>query len=233
MRQYLHSVDGRADMENRTTVVVCESEPVAIAGLRSYLDDKKDFALIGHAGSISAVLVLVSELRPDVLLLDHSSSIRSTLHFLSELRALSEATPCLLWTRDVPDVDLVRAFRAGAKGYVRKASPLSVLHDALRAVARGETYLEETSSASLRQWTHRAGAPRLTPREREIIELVLQGLKNREIAERLSITPGTVKVHLMHVFEKANVRDRYELAVRGRRLLLEGAVASVDVRKSA
>jgi DNA-binding NarL/FixJ family response regulator len=220
-------------MENRTTVVVCEAEPIAVAGLRSCFDESEEFTLTGHASTVSALLPLVQELRPDVLLVDHSSGMRSTLHFLSELRYLSEATPCLMWTRDVPEVDLVRAFRAGAKGFVRKSSPLPVLLEGLRAVRRGETFLEESASPSLKQWTVRSSSPRLTPREREIIDLVLHGMKNREIAERLSITPGTVKVHLMHVFEKTGVRDRYELAVRGRRLLLEGETASPAVRKSA
>jgi len=62
-------------------------------------------------------------------------------------------------------------------------------------------------------------APRLTPREKEIVHYVCGGLKNKEIAGALSITPGTVKVHLMHIFEKTGVRDRFELAVHGRRLL--------------
>jgi DNA-binding NarL/FixJ family response regulator len=233
MRGRLSPVDGQADMENRTTVVVCEAEPIAVAGLRSCFDESEEFTLTGHASTVSALLPLVQELRPDVLLVDHSSGMRSTLHFLSELRYLSEATPCLMWTRDVPEVDLVRAFRAGAKGFVRKSSPLPVLLEGLRAVRRGETFLEESASPSLKQWTVRSSSPRLTPREREIIDLVLHGMKNREIAERLSITPGTVKVHLMHVFEKTGVRDRYELAVRGRRLLLEGETASPAVRKSA
>jgi len=165
-------------------------------------------------------------------LMDHASGVRSALHFLSELAFVSESTACILWTRDVPEAELVRAFRAGAKGFVRKASPLSVLLDALRRVHAGETFLEESASPTLRQWTVRRNVPRLTPREREIILLVSQGLKNREIAQRLAITPGTVKVHLMHVFEKTGARDRYELAVRGSRLLLESE-PFLEERRSA
>ena len=65
----------------------------------------------------------------------------------------------------------------------------------------------------------RRSAPRLTPREKDIVHHVCGGLKNKEIAEALAITPGTVKVHLMHIFEKTGVKDRFELAVQGRRLL--------------
>lgn len=168
--------------------------------------------------------ISIEELRPDVLLMDHSSGVRSTLYFLSELAFVSESTGCVLWTRDVPEAELVRAFRAGAKGFVKKTSPLPVLLEALRRVKGGETFLEKSASPTLRQWTIRRNGPRLTP--------VSQGMKNREIAERLTLTPGTVKVHLMPVFEKTGARDRYELAVRGSRLLSE-TVPFAEVRRTA
>ena len=208
-------------MKNRPTVFVCETEPVVVAGLRWFLDETQEFALVGQATSVSGAIASVQELRPDLLLMDHSSGGRSTLHFLSEMAFLSASTVCVLWTRDVPESELVRAFRAGAKGFVKKTSPLPVLLEALRRVADGETFLEESASPTLRQWATRRHLPRLTPREREIIQLVSEGMKNREIAERLEITPGTVKVHLMHVFEKTGARDRYELAIRGARLLMD------------
>ena len=219
-------------MMNRPTLFVCEAEPVAVAGLRWFLEKTDEFALVGQASTISAAIHSIEELRPDVLLMDHSSGVRSTLHFLSELAFVSESTACVLWTRDVPEAELVRAFRAGAKGFVKKTSPLPVLLEALRRVKNGETFLEESASPTLRQWTIRRNVPRLTPREREIVELVSQGMKNREIAERLTITPGTVKVHLMHVFEKTGARDRYELAVRGSRLLSE-TEPFAEVRRTA
>lgn len=219
-------------MQNLPTVFLCEAEPAAVAGLRWFLSETNEFSLVGHTSSITAAVPLIEELRPDLLLMDHSSGIRSALHFLSELTFLSASTACVLWTRDVPEAELVRAFRAGAKGFVKKSSPLLVLLEALKRVKAGDTYLEESASATLRQWTVRRNLPRLTPREREIIDLVSQGMKNREIAERLAITAGTVKVHLMHVFEKTGARDRYELAVRGSRLLLETESLG-EVRRSA
>ncbi|HEU0120422.1 MAG TPA: response regulator transcription factor [Bryobacteraceae bacterium] len=208
-------------MPNRPTVFVCDAEPASIAGLRWFLGETSEFEVIGEASTVSATLAAAGDLRPDILLIDHVSGVRSTLHFLSELMYVSPSTGCLLWVRDMPEAELVRAFRAGAKGFLRKTSPLSTLLGALRQVKAGETFLEESASPSLRQWAVRRHLPRLTPREREIIELVSKGMKNREIAAHLSITPGTVKVHLMHVFEKTGTRHRYELAVRSARLLLE------------
>jgi len=217
---------------NRPTLFVCEAEPVAVAGLRWFLSETNEFEIVGQASTISAAIASIEEKRPDVLLMDHSSGVRSALHFLSELAFVSASTGCVLWTRDVAEAELVRAFRAGAKGFVKKTSPLPVLLEALRRVKAGETFLEESASPALRQWTVRRNVPRLTPREREIIDLVSQGMKNREIAAKLEITPGTVKVHLMHVFEKTGARDRYELAVRGSRLLLD-TEPFAEVRRTA
>lgn len=217
---------------NRQTVYVCDAEPAAIAGVQAYLESAGEFEWLGSATTLTAAAPRLEEARPDVLLLDHANGVRNAVHFLSELRFLSPKTNCVLWVRDVPESELVRAFQAGVKGIVRRTAPLPVLLDALRQSAQGETFLEESASPSLRQWASRRNLPRLTPREREIIHLVSYGLKNREIAERLRITPGTVKVHLMHVFEKTGARDRYELAVHGGRLLDQTA-EPVEVRKSA
>jgi DNA-binding NarL/FixJ family response regulator len=88
----------------------------------------------------------------------------------------------------------------------------------LRAVSDGQIWLEDTNAERLRKQQRRT-LPRMTPRERQIVELVCRGLKNKEIAAELSITPGTVKVHLMHIFEKAGVKDRFQLALQGRQIL--------------
>jgi DNA-binding NarL/FixJ family response regulator len=101
---------------------------------------------------------------------------------------------------------------------VRKTAPVERLLECLRGVAEGQIWLEDTNAERLRKQQRRT-LPRMTPRERQIVELVCRGLKNKEIAAELSITPGTVKVHLMHIFEKAGVKDRFQLALQGRQLL--------------
>jgi two-component system nitrate/nitrite response regulator NarL len=90
--------------------------------------------------------------------------------------------------------------------------------DCLRAVARGDIWIEGSAEPPMPGFERRS-SPRLTPREREIVQQICVGLKNKEIAQMLSITAGTVKVHLMHIFEKTGVKDRFELAMHGRRLL--------------
>jgi DNA-binding NarL/FixJ family response regulator len=90
--------------------------------------------------------------------------------------------------------------------------------ECLRAVSQGDVWIE-SSLSDHGGGLDRRSAPRLTPREKEIVHHVCSGMKNKEIGEALAITPGTVKVHLMHIFEKTGVKDRFELAVNGRRLL--------------
>ena len=218
-------------MQKRTTVFVCEAEPASVAGIQAFLSEATDFAFAGSAPSAAASVPLIEDIQPDLVLIDHPAGARATMPLLSQLRFVSSGSNAVLWTRDVPEAELIRVFQAGARGFVRKTSDLPVLLDAFRQVMKGEVFLEESASHTFRQWTSRRNLPRLTPREREIIELVSQGLKNREIAAKLSITPGTVKVHLMHVFEKTGARDRYELAVHGTRLLSE--TEPEEIRKTA
>ena len=90
--------------------------------------------------------------------------------------------------------------------------------DCIRTVAKGNIWIECSISNQFVGFINRRSTPRLTPREDEILDLVMRGMKNKQIADSLQITTGTVKVHLMHVFEKTGVKDRFELAMYGRKL---------------
>ena len=91
--------------------------------------------------------------------------------------------------------------------------------DCLHTVAKGNLWLENSISDQVVGFLNRKSSNRLTPREREIVRAVCRGMKNKEIADLLHITAGTVKVHLMHIFEKTGVKDRFELAVQAPKLL--------------
>jgi DNA-binding NarL/FixJ family response regulator len=125
----------------------------------------------------------------------------------------------VLWVRELAEFEANRALQLGAMGVLAKSRPVEDLFACLRAVAGGQLWIDEALS---REGDGRPGPrkpPRLTPREREVLALVSQGLRNTQIAEALSISPGTVKVHLMHVFEKTGAQDRFDLAIRSRKLL--------------
>jgi DNA-binding NarL/FixJ family response regulator len=173
--------------------------------------------LAGHSFDPAEAQVAISRLAPDVVLLGHSHVGRTLLGDLQRIAGTAQ-TAIVLWVTEFPDLDCLRALQMGAKGVIRKTAPVERLLECLRSVAEGQIWLEDTNAERLRKQQRRT-LPRMTPRERQIVELVCRGLKNKEIAAELSITPGTVKVHLMHIFEKAGVKDRFQLALQGRQLL--------------
>jgi DNA-binding NarL/FixJ family response regulator len=124
----------------------------------------------------------------------------------------------VLWVHELAEVDCFRALRCGARGILKKTLPVTALLECLRGVARGDVWIEGAPEEAPHGGERRS-APRLTPREKQIVQQICEGLKNKEIAQALSITAGTVKVHLMHIFEKTGVKDRFELAIQGRKLL--------------
>ena len=112
------------------------------------------------------------------------------------------------------EAEALRFLQAGARGIVRKTANIDLILACLRAVAQGRNWMEDcVFRDSLR--ADRYPRSELTPREQQVLELVEQGFKNREIALELGIRPGTVKIHLKHIFEKTGVRGRYGLALNG------------------
>ena len=201
-----------------TTVFACESQPIVVEGLAKILADKDEFQYVGSAASLSEALGAARDLRPDILLVDHTAGLKIVFQFISDVKNTWPGCHPVLWVNDLAEIDCFRALQVGARGVLKKTLPVESVIDCLRAVGQGNIWIEgsvdQTGSAF-----ERRSAPRLTPREREIVAQVCVGLKNKEIAEALSITAGTVKVHLMHIFEKTGVKDRFELAIHGRKLL--------------
>ncbi|MCE5308823.1 MAG: response regulator transcription factor [Acidobacteriales bacterium] len=188
-----------------------------IEGLRGILNGCPDLNLVGVAASATEALPLVAANRPRVVLVDQTGGLRGALQFVTELRGVAPESQVVLWANALGEVDSMRALKAGVRGIVKRAIPVETLLECLRAVAGGSLWIENTVSNQAAGLPDRKTGPRLTTREQEIVQLVCRGYKNRQIAQELSITPGTVKVHLMHVFEKTGVKDRYELALRSRK----------------
>ncbi|MCX6625547.1 MAG: response regulator transcription factor [Acidobacteria bacterium] len=190
-----------------------------VEGLAKVLQDAGDIALCGASSNPTLSLQALSELFPDVVLLDQSSGLRNMFHFISEAHLRHPESRVVLWIHELDEVESFRALQVGARGILKKTLPPTVLTDCIRTVAGGGVWLDHSRPLEQNSTDVRRSGARLTPREKEIVGLVARGLKNRQIAETLTITPGTVKVHLMHIFEKTGVKDRFELAVEARRLL--------------
>ena len=204
---------------NRLTVFACESQPIVLAGLAKILAGSEDLEFIGSAPSPSEALETLRQRHPDVILVDQSAGLKTVFQFLSDIKNTSARCQPVLWVNDLAEIDCFRALQIGARGILKKTLPIDSVLECLRSVAHGNVWIESSLSDHVMGSFDRRSAPRLTPREKEIVHHVCGGLKNKEIADALSITAGTVKVHLMHIFEKTGVKDRFELAVHGRRLL--------------
>ena len=178
----------------------------------------EDFDYQGSVPTLSDAFSAARQNQPDIILVDHSAGLKAVFEFIAEVKSASGKCQTVLWVQDLAEVDCFRALRCGARGVLKKTSQVEVLLDCLRTVGRGDVWIEGSSEQQL-EGNERRSAPRLTPREKQIVQQICEGLKNKEIAEALSITAGTVKVHLMHIFEKTGVKDRFELAIQGRKLL--------------
>jgi two-component system nitrate/nitrite response regulator NarL len=152
---------------------------------------------------------------PDIIILDKGFGMRAVLDWIHDLK-LADATPAVIvWGVSMTEAEALRLLQAGARGIIRKTSELTNLLACLRTVAAGRTWMEDcVFHESMRGGP---GYPRseLTPREHQVLQLVEQGFKNKEIALELGIRPGTVKIHLKHIFEKTGVHGRYGLAISG------------------
>ena len=209
------------------TVCACDSQPIAVEGLRGVLEASEDLKFVGGAHSLLNGLGLLDRYFPSILLLDRAFGAKPVLDWIASAKLRYPQTRTVLWATVISDVECFRAFQVGACGILKKAAPIPALLHCLRTVAGGQMWTENLYLP--RESRFGQGRPRpLTPREQEIITLVTRGLKNREIAESLQIATGTVKIHMMHIFEKTGIRDRFELAMYGLKLGAPEAGAAVE-----
>jgi two-component system, NarL family, nitrate/nitrite response regulator NarL len=199
------------------SVFACEGQPIVIEGLEKVLSGCDDLVFAGSVRGIGDAFEAVNRIRPDVVLVDLSSGLTSALRLVASLKAASANSQGVLWVVDLPEIETFRALQMGVRGIVRKTLPVPNLLDCLRVVGSGRVWMDDSEQVSA--FFQRKEASRLTPREKQVVGLICRGMKNKQIAENLHITPGTVKVHLMHIFEKTGLKDRLALAVHGRELV--------------
>ena len=199
------------------TVSICDTQPVTAEGVRTLLSDCPDLQFLGSTDSLAQVTAFLAQSSPDILILDKAFGIQAILEWLSAGKAAraAESAPLpaiVIWGVSVTEAEALRFLQAGALGILRKTAGVSVVMACLRAVGTGRSWMEESL---FRDSTRADRYPRsdLTAREQQVLELVEQGFKNKEIAQDLGIRPGTVKIHVKHIFEKTGVRGRYGLAL--------------------
>jgi DNA-binding NarL/FixJ family response regulator len=196
------------------TVIVCDTQPVTAEGIRTVLAGNPDLHFHQMADSLGSALEMARRLQPDVMVVDKAFGIQAILEWLNEIRQSALGVSVVVWGVSVTEAEALRFLQAGARGILRKTAMVSVVLSCLRTVAEKRSWMEDSV---FRDTTRSDRYPRseLTPREQQVLELVEQGSKNKEIALELGIRPGTVKIHLKHIFEKTGVRGRYGLALNG------------------
>jgi two-component system nitrate/nitrite response regulator NarL len=195
-------------------VVICDTEPVAMEGLRSLLESAEELCVIAAETSLADGMDAVRELQPAVLVVDKSFGIQAVMECLRTLRHAKFRTAAVVWSVALSEAEALRLLQAGAAGVVHKTARLDTLLDCIRQVAGGSTWMEEDLVATPDQPV-RIGRSALTARELQVMELVERGMKNKDIAIALGIQTGTVKIHVKHIFEKTGIRSRYGLALSG------------------
>jgi len=199
-------------------ICACESQPIVLEGLRNCLGATDDMNFMGGVTSPQEVFDLIAESSPKLCLIDKAFGTKSVFQLISDLKLRAPEIEPILWAAEISEVESFRALQVGARGILKKTLPVPIIVDCLRTVANGNIWIESSISNQFVGFINRRSTPRLTPREDEILTLVMRGMKNKQIADGLTITTGTVKVHLMHIFEKTGVKDRFELAMYGRKI---------------
>ena len=196
---------------NRTTVFVADDHPVFREGLIRACRSRPDFEVVGEAGDGREALKAIRELVPAVALLDVKMPGLDGMAIAHALRRDDVATRVVLISAHAPSDLVYRSIALGAAAYLSKQASRDEICDTIAAVGRGETRLSpEIQGELVRQIQMRAvdDRPVLSPREREVLVLIAEGLSAPDIARRLHVSPATVKTHLQSLYEKLGVSDR-------------------------
>src|SRR5579885_2624988 len=195
-------------------VAICDTQPITAEGVRVLLESCEDYEFIDWAESLEVGVALVRTSHPDLLIVDKAFGTHVVLDWLRDLKRFDNAPLAIVWGVSMTEAEALRFLQAGASGIVRKGADLQTIMSCIATVAAGRSWMEDTV---FRDSVRPERYPRseLTAREQQVLELVEQGFKNKEIARELGIRPGTVKIHLKHIFEKTGVRGRYGLALNG------------------
>ena len=201
-------------------LVLADDHPILLSGLETLLQREKDLKVVACCSDGADALRAVARHRPDVVVLDQNMPGMNGLGALRELHASKSPPRVVLLAAELQDDELVEAMHLGVRGVVLKEMAPKVLVQCVREVHAGRRWLEKRSVGHAvdtllrREAANREPAGALTAREREIANAVGSGLRNKEIAEKLKISEGTVKVHLHTIYAKLGVDGRMALVLR-------------------
>ncbi len=208
-------------MAERTRVLLADDHPVYRAGLAGLIAVSEDLEVVGQASDGVEAVALATRLSPDVAVLDLNMP---GLHGIDAARQIQESNPgtkVIVLSMHDDDATIFRAVQAGARGYVVKTEAPSAVLAAIRSVAHGDAVFSGGLAERLTAWFAGLGGvrttlPQLTPREREVLELISRGRDNAGIGAVLGVSPKTVRNLVSNVFTKLQVTDRAAAATKAR-----------------
>ncbi|MBK5293111.1 MAG: response regulator transcription factor [Acidobacteriia bacterium] len=216
---------GETKTQTKIRIAIVDDHPIVRDGLRRLLELEEDFEVIGEAENGRQALEIIEDAHPDIMLLDLKMPGMDGLAALQALQHNPHKTRIIVLTASEDKNEWVQAMKLGCCGIVIKQTQPDLIVKSIRKVQSGEIWLDShTTAAVMRQFASPAdqlaavggkGRERspLSNREREIVALVAQGFKNKEMAEKMFISEQTVKNHLHNIFDKLGVSDRLELAL--------------------
>jgi len=206
-----------------TRILIADDHAPFRAGLRALLRSSPELEVVGETGTGAETVAVAAELQPDVILMDVNMPGMNGIEATRRILHGSPHISILMLTMFEDDDSVWAALQAGARGYVLKGALKAELVRAIRAVASGEAIFGPTIARRLTQFFAQGRSqavntafPELTEREREILGLIARHQTNREIADRLSLSPKTVSNHISNIFGKLQVADRADAIMRAR-----------------
>jgi two-component system, NarL family, nitrate/nitrite response regulator NarL len=204
-----------------TRVLLADDHPLMLSGIEAMLRGT-NYEVVSKVRDGAAAMDAIPAARPDVVVLDLKMPQRSGLDVLRTLRCRGDNRPIIILTADLDDDSLMEALDLDVSGIIMKEGAENLIVTCLDHVCRGERWIERSVLQRALDIKMKDGGPAkgplstLTPRERAIAHLVGQGLRNKEVADELGLTEGTVKVCLHRIYEKLGITNRTELAMLAR-----------------
>src|SRR5579884_1330353 len=214
-------------MGTMTRILLYSDEPILAKGLESVLRQVEGFELLPTCGTVAALMEQISQGAPDLVLMDLTPEV--TFAVLSDMKHAMMSCKVVLWVNSISTELAFQAMGLGVRGILRKTLPTDLQVKCLQKVQAGELWFEKALTDSFLC----ARRVALTQREGQLVSLLSYGLKNKEIANTLRISEGTVKVYLSRLFQKVGVKDRFELALFGLKNLPDGHVQGSEPRPGA
>jgi RNA polymerase sigma factor (sigma-70 family) len=202
--------------------MIVEDHQVVAEGLAALINDQADMKVVGHAGSVADSIARATELKPDLVLIDFRLTDGTGADAAAGIRQVRPETKLIFLTREDGDAARFAALEAGASAFIHKSRAAQDVVDAIRTVAGGASLFTPRSIAQLLNTRREMDTQleRLTPREKEVLRLMADGMSSRDIATTLGISYTTVRTHIRSLGSKLGVHSKLEAIVKARELSL-------------